>query len=366
MPNNLINKINFRINALKRKYLMLILFFSLKRRIFKPVAFIYFRFFSAPRNIESRKNSLRKRYPNANFDNFFKRMDTMHAMRKKYKENTWKKENINGKRLLLFSEHGLGDTIMFLRYFPLLKEKNIDVTFQGQNDLKSLIVYNYPWIKPVKSNVIIYKSEYDYTTNMMLLFYNLNQNFRKIPAKPYLKVPEEKIQYFAQKEEFQTKKLKVVFVTQSNSLYAMNIPKNAPSNLFLNILKNEDIQPYFLKKSVLDKLEVENAIKCDSMIKDFSDTAGILKNVDIVVSIDTGVIHLAGALGIKSYLLLTKDPEWRWFNSSKTTPWYDSVEIIRQKKKNDWTSVVEVLNEKLQKEIDRVKIEREQKITSEL
>lgn len=359
MPNNLINKINFRINALKRKCLMLILFFALKKRIFKPVAFIYFRFFSASRNIESKKNSLRKRYPNANFNNFFKGMDTMHAMRKIYKEKTWKNQNISGKRLLLFSEHGLGDTIMFLRYFPLLKEQNIDVTFQGQNNLKSLIVYNYPWIKTVNSNAIIYKSEYDYTTNMMLLFYNLNQNFRKIPSKPYLKVPEEKIQYFAQKEEFQTKKLKVVFVTQSNSLYAMNIPKNAPSSLFLNILKNKDIQPYFLKKSALDKLEVENAVKCDSMINDFSDTAGILKNVDIVVSIDTGVIHLAGALGIKSYLLLTKDSEWRWFNSAKTTPWYDSVEIIRQKKKNDWASVVQVLNEKLQKEIDRVKIEKE-------
>ena len=78
-----------------------------------------------------------------------------------------------------------------------------------------------------------------------------------------------------------------------------------------------------------------------SYIKDYTDTAIFLKNIDILVTIDTSIAHLAGAMGIKTFLLLPYDSEWRWFTDEEKTPWYDSIKIFKQKEPNNWKDVIQ-------------------------
>jgi ADP-heptose:LPS heptosyltransferase len=75
--------------------------------------------------------------------------------------------------------------------------------------------------------------------------------------------------------------------------------------------------------------------------KNFKDTAEALKAMDVVITVDTSVAHLAGALGVKTFLLLPYATDWRWFEDTKTTPWYDSVELFKQKDSISWENVIE-------------------------
>jgi hypothetical protein len=86
-------------------------------------------------------------------------------------------------------------------------------------------------------------------------------------------------------------------------------------------------------------------------INDFADTAGALKNIDILITVDTALAHLAGAMGIKTYLLLCHAPDWRWFDNDKKTEWYPSVTIIKQQDRKTWEDVSEKLTKYIKKEV---------------
>jgi hypothetical protein len=115
-------------------------------------------------------------------------------------------------------------------------------------------------------------------------------------------------------------------------------------NLLEPILNMENIQLYSFQ--VTDSLN-GNERYADKMInlakdfKNFKDTAEALKAMDIVVTVDTSVAHLAGALGVKTFLMLPYVTDWRWFEDTKTTLWYDSVEIFKQKDPISWEKPIE-------------------------
>ena len=81
--------------------------------------------------------------------------------------------------------------------------------------------------------------------------------------------------------------------------------------------------------------------------RDFTDTAAALKSMDAVVTVDTCILHLAGALGVKAYLLLPYSSDWRWFDDKKTTPWYKNVEIFKQKNPISWEEEINDIVKKL-------------------
>ena len=93
-------------------------------------------------------------------------------------------------------------------------------------------------------------------------------------------------------------------------------------------------------------------IDLSNYINDYLDTASLLKNIDILVTIDTSIAHLAGALGIKTFLLLPYDSEWRWFTDEEKTPWYDSIKIFKQKNTNDWKEVIQRVKDEIQLSTD--------------
>ena len=84
-------------------------------------------------------------------------------------------------------------------------------------------------------------------------------------------------------------------------------------------------------------------VDLEEHIQTFDDTASLLKNLDVLITVDTALAHLAGAMGVKTYLLLCKAPDWRWFDNDKKTEWYPSVTIIKQHDRRTWEDVAEEL-----------------------
>ena len=114
-------------------------------------------------------------------------------------------------------------------------------------------------------------------------------------------------------------------------------------------MRYESIQFYSLQKSdkpldqLINKPIPSRLIHLGNQLDDFNDTAAALKQLDVLITVDTSILHLAGALGIKTYALLQYDPDWRWMTGRDDTPWYQSVTLIRQPTFGDWQSAMQEL-----------------------
>ena len=264
---------------------------------------------------------------------------------KKYYSSNWNREDLSNKTLLLYRYEGYGDSIMFSRYIPLLESKVKKLIIEVDKNLYKLYKENFKGIEIVLETDKILDN-YDYTTTFMELFYNINQGFDLIPdTSGWLSVETNK-----KNLKINTNKKKVAFFWQGN--------KEILKNRFMNILELiplfelSNIQFYSLditekEKQTIEIFEKYNIIDCKQYINDFYDTASIIKNMDLVITIDSSIVHLAGALGVKTYLMLPAYTEWRWSEDSNSTIWYDSVRIFKQKQQAHWFDVISDIKKEL-------------------
>jgi ADP-heptose:LPS heptosyltransferase len=101
----------------------------------------------------------------------------------------------------------------------------------------------------------------------------------------------------------------------------------------------------------LEKADVLPVMRLNHLIKDFADTAALVSRLDCLISVDTAAAHLAGALGVKTYLLLPHCPDWRWGAKGETTPWYGKHTLLRQQRPGDWDAPLARLAELLTKDV---------------
>ncbi len=258
------------------------------------------------------------------------------------KEKVWKNEDIKGKKLLVYSGEGVGDLLMFSRYIDEVKKMAGEVMLAVNNSCLDLFKYNFPDLKVFSLNDKIPESEYDYCASFFGLIYNLNIDLNNINTTDnYLKVDDKLVQEKA--SLVKTNKKKIGIYWQGNPTLLSN--RSMKLHNFEELFKLENTQIYSFQISKIDS-ESENEkkkypiIDLAPYIKNYTDTAALLKNIDLLVTIDTSIAHLAGALGIKTFLLLPYSPEWRWFYDNNTTPWYNSVKIFKQVIPNDWYEVI--------------------------
>ena len=252
-------------------------------------------------------------------------------------ENLWKPHTPLNKELVIIGDQGFGDQIQFIRYIPFLKEHNIKIAVS--KELKRLFEYNYPGFK------FIDYSEIDYSVQALRLTdlpYVLNMDFDNIPyTEDYLN---------AEKENIESDKIKVglCWEADASGIRGM-INRTINIKLLEPIINLEKFQIYsFQYKDSFDGCKkYPQIINLAKNFNDFYDTAKALKAMDVVITVDTAVAHLAGALGIKTCLLLPYTADWRWFRSIKkcyqntkenddTTLWYDSVKIFMQNEPISW------------------------------
>lgn len=256
------------------------------------------------------------------YDLFFKR-DTKLLEKT---NNPWKPGDSIEEDIVIICEQGFGDHIQFIRYLPFLKAKRIQVA--APKSLVKLFEKNYPSIEFIDYDSINPQTQAFRITD---LAYVLNLDFDNIPfSEGYLNV---------EPLEIKSSKPKVGLCWEAGSAGIRTmINRTVNIKLLEPILNLENIQVYSFQYS--DSLggneKYPQIINLAKDFNDFYDTARALKAMDFVITVDTSVAHLAGALGVKTFLLLPYASDWRWFNDTKTTPWYKSVEIFKQTDHISW------------------------------
>jgi tetratricopeptide (TPR) repeat protein len=270
---------------------------------------------------------------------------------------------LQGKTLFITGEQGIGDTLQFCRYAQLAKDAGAKVIFGAQKEVKTLIermdcidqyiadgetIPNFDFHSPIFNLPYIFKTEVD-----------------TIPNKPYFAADPEKVQEFSRKI-LKTGKKRVGLVWSGGfrpdqpEVWAVNERRNIALSKLLP-LKHPDIEFYSLQKGKDAEAELDNCLGWKDMvnltgdIKDFSDTAALIENLDLVIAVDTSTMHLAAGMGKPVFLLNRFDTCWRWFLDRTDSPWYPSVTIFRQPKLGDWDSVIQQVKEKLHEVLSRRK-----------
>ncbi len=276
---------------------------------------------------------------------------TKRSLESKFKdvfhEKIWSKGKVvlKDKNVLVYSDCGLGDTIMCSRFLPELKKENKSVTLQTDKELINILQNSFEGINVIKKGIA--PPDYDVVIPVMDLQYALDINFNKIDSMPYLKVSSDDILKFSQLDIIKDKKNKTGLFWQGNKRIFKNRSISFDTLKSLFSVKNASFYSFQID---FDINENENIFNLKQYINDYSDTAALLKNMDLLITIDSSIAHMAGALGINTWLLLPKIAEWRWFNDFEKTIWYNNVRIFRQSHESDWHSVIQ----KVKKELENI------------
>lgn len=261
----------------------------------------------------------------------------------------WRGEDISNKRVFLYYEAGFGDVIQYARYFPLLKKRCAKLLFKPQEELVELFRENPLGI----DEIITYKTEnpdFDIFVPMLSLPHLLGLNEENMFVYPhgYIKSNPEKKECFKTKF-FNNNKIKIGIKWQGNT--ASETDRVINIEAFEPLLTLPNTQFYSFQtgsgSEELEKIASKySVIDISKEFHNFSDTAAAIDNLDIVICNDTSLLHLAGALGKKSYMLLPMDYNWRWHLDFENIDWYASVKAFKQEKNGDWSyPIKQVLNE---------------------
>jgi len=245
------------------------------------------------------------------------------------------------KTLLLYSEQGFGDIIQFIRFAEPLKEKypELKLKVHCRSELKTLLE-NREFIDEVVSRDEEV-GEFDYHLSIMSLPHFLNITLETLPTNvPYLKTDQKALRLYLSK-----KKLNIGVVWGASNTGESYDDKVFSLEWFKPLMESDNIKLYSLQVGE-DAKEIEKLGYGEDMIvdlgeslSDFEITASVVEELDLVISSDTSVAHLCGALGLEVWVLLQKGADWRWGLLDSTTSWYKSARLFRQSTKGDWESV---------------------------
>ena len=266
---------------------------------------------------------------------------------------TWKGEPLSGKTLLLFGEQGLGDMIQFSRYATQLAAQGARVILAVDKKLERIL----STITGVSSTVTEAGAlpRYDFHVSMMSVPHLLGTELHNIPNQtPYVTPPPQDVMRWSERLRGRAGlKIGLAWAGGSHlqvpSARSIDKRRSIPLSSFLPIISLKDITIVSLQKDREDvqpgALSVHHGI-LDFMpeIDDFCQTAALIENLDLVISVDTSVAHMAGALGKPVWLLSRCDGCWRWLLDREDSPWYPKMKIYRQKTAFFWDDVIQVIH----------------------
>jgi tetratricopeptide (TPR) repeat protein len=262
-------------------------------------------------------------------------------------------QNIEGKTLFIHWEQGLGDLIQFCRYAKLAADLGARVILEAPKPLMSLLTTLSGVAQLIEAGSPL--PPFDYQCPLLSLPLAFKTTLSSIPATiPYLKCNLEKSRLW--KERLGERHKRKVGLVWSGGLrpnqpemWFIDSRRNIPLDK-LAVLKHPDIDFYSLQKGEPAESELAELIRHNwegphivdftSQLNDFSDTAALVENLDLVVTVDTSTAHLAGALGKPVWILNRFDTCWRWLLNRNDSPWYPTVKLYRQEKAGHWDDVV--------------------------
>jgi tetratricopeptide (TPR) repeat protein len=272
-------------------------------------------------------------------------------LRANFEQPVWSGQNLAGKTILVRAEQGIGDVIQFIRYAPKLKALGAYVMLQNRPGMDEIAGAFNGVDRVLAENEPLPK--FDYYIHIMSLPRVFGTDIDSVPAEvPYLRVDPVRGERWA-KRLSDGCGLKVGIVWAGRPGHVRDAYRSIPLQLLLPIRDVEDVQLYSLQKGAgtaqLQALGADaKIVDLEEELTDFAETAAAISVLDLVISVDTSVAHLAGALGKPVWILLPHPAEWRWLEQREDTPWYPTARLFRQRKSGDWDDVVARMKAKLQ------------------
>jgi len=264
-------------------------------------------------------------------------------------------KNLHKKKILIWSEQGLGDVVQFCRYIYEILNLGAEVTFDTSKTLSGLMSRQFNCtINETGKGIVVNK--FDYQIPLLSLPMLFKTNLNNIPFQNrYLKTSITNDEAWFKKLNLTKEKLNIGITCAGNPKYVADSERSASLEIFLPLVNKANL--FLIQKDI--KKEDEIFLKkypqinfIGKNVDNFDDLASVIQNMDLVISTDTSIPHLAGALGKKIFILLGLITDWRWMLDSKVSPWYQSATLYRKKfnskkKITDWSYAFEEIIKQL-------------------
>ena len=261
-----------------------------------------------------------------------------------FSQPQWHGETIRGKTILLHAEQGVGDAIQFARYVPLVAARGAQVFLEIHRPLTALFE-TMPGV-----SLIVARGDplpaFDWHCPLLSLPLAFGTDLDSIPAEtPYVTAPSRHVLLWSQRLGPRRGK-RIGIVWSGNPSHRDDYRRSIPLSAFSQILAaRPDLEFHVLQKELRDADKqaldaLPHVIGHGSQLMDFRDTAALIALMDLVITVDTSVAHLAGAMGWPVWTLLSAVNDWRWLLERDDSPWYPSMWLFRQQTLGDWGPVL--------------------------
>ncbi|SAK75488.1 tetratricopeptide repeat protein [Caballeronia glebae] len=279
----------------------------------------------------------------------------------------WEGESLANRSLLIWPEQGFGDSLQFARYFPLLKARGLTRLSVA---CPSALARLFQEIDGVDECIVTDKpheiAPHDFWCFTMSVPMHLGTTLASIPASvPYLHAPRAAVDRWAGRLPRAGLKVGLVWAgdprPQLSDAHATDRRRSLNAQAYLPLLRIPGITFVSLQKGATTQPQLaslpETLRPLDFMneVADFADTAAIIEQLDLIITVDTSVAHLAAGLGKRVWILSRFDGCWRWLQGRDDSPWYPNVRLFRQTRPGEWSDVIERVAGELEK-IDPIRI----------
>jgi hypothetical protein len=269
---------------------------------------------------------------------------------REYSRPLWRGEpDVAGKTILLVHEQGLGDTIQFVRYAPLVAKLGAKVVVGVQPPLKS-VVATVPGISQIIADGEVLP-EFDLYCPMLNLPRAFGTELETVPANiPYIRPFTERLTKW--RDRFADDgRVRVGICWAGNSSHLNDRNRSLQLERLADVLSIPGLDFVSIQKDVsaaqAEFLQIHGVRQLGQEFADFADTAAAIAMLDLVVAVDTSVAHLAGAMGKGVALLIPYSPDWRWLLDRSDSPWYPTMRIFRQDAVANWDGPLQRLRHEL-------------------
>jgi Flp pilus assembly protein TadD len=269
---------------------------------------------------------------------------------RRFAQPIWRGEPADalGGRLLVTAEQGFGDTIQFCRYLPLLARRGYTVIAEVQRPLHTLLWSSFAAdgiaVIPRTDTPLVVEGAPAFAVHVPLL--SLPERFgtelATIPTPaPYLRADPTRAERWRRRLDGD---FRVGLVWAGRPEHVKDRERSIALAAFAPLCAVPGVRFYALQKGPADQDIDASGLPITALgedLFDFAETAAAVMALDLVIGVDTAVMHLAGALGKPGWVLLSKVPDWRWLRDRTDTPWYDTLRLYRQTKLGDWDEVID-------------------------
>jgi Tfp pilus assembly protein PilF len=275
------------------------------------------------------------------------------GLMRNFVQSKWEGEPLEGRTILLQAEQGIGDVIQFIRYLPMVRERGGRVTLQCQAPLKRLLRVMDPDLPVFECGQPL--PPFDTHCPLLSLPRIFATDLASIPQQvPYLHASAEDAASWRARLAEHGSSLKVGLVWAGSPAFKADLLRSPRQlSVYAPLGGVGGVQFFSLQKG--DAARQAKTPPAGMTLhdwtddlRDFADTAALMENLDLIISSDTSVVHLAGAIGKPVWALLPSVPDWRWFLGRSDSPWYPTMRLFRQQRPMEWGSVIASVREQLQ------------------